>query len=354
MADAQLADDARTHAVVAFVGLETQPEVGVYGVQTLVLQFVGVDLVAEPDAAPLLVEIDDGAFALLLDHLHRAVQLLAAVAAVRTEDVARDARRVYAHQHGFVLRPLPFRQGHVLHAVRLLTERRNAEIAPLRRQGHGHALLDDRLLFEAVGDQRGDRDDFQVEFFGDLHQLRQAGHRAVVVHDLDQRACGLQSGQTGQVYGRLGVSRTAQYAFVAGAQGVDVPRAAQVGGLRRGVGQRADRRGAVVDRDARSAVVAQQVDRHGEGRAQQRGVVLLHHVEAQLGAAFLRQRGAQYAAALFEHEIHDFGGDLLRGDDEVALVFAVLVIDDDHRLAVAEVLDNLLHTIQNRVFCHFV
>ena len=242
----------------------------------------------------------------------------------------------------------------MLHAVRFLAERRDAEIAPLRRQGHRHAFFDDRLLLEAVGDQRGDRDDLQVEFLGDLHQLRQAGHRAVLVHDFDQGACGLQPGQTGQVDGSLGMSRTAQHALVAGTQGVDMSWTAQIGGFRLGIGQRTDRGGAVVDRDARGAVVAQQVDRHGERRAQQRGVVLLHHVETQFGTAFLRQRGAQYAAALLEHEIHDFGGDLLRGDDEIALVFAVLVVDDDHRFAVAEVFDNLLYTIQNRVFCHFV
>ena len=138
------------------------------------------------------------------------------------------------------------------------------------------------------------------------------------------------------------------------AQGIDMSRAAQVGGFRFGVGQRADRRGAVVDRDARSAVVAQQVDRHGEGRAQQRGVVLLHHVKAEFGAAVLRKRCAEYAAALLEHEIHDFGGYFLRRYDEVAFVFAVFVIDDDHYFAVAEIFDNLFHTIQNRAFCHFV
>lgn len=169
VADAQLADDARAHAVVALVGFEAQFEVGVDGVEPLVLQLVGVDLVAESDAASLLIEIDDGAFALFFDHLHRTVQLLAAVAAIRTEDVARDARRVYAHQYGFVLRPLPFCQGRMLHAVRFLAERRNAEFAPLRRQGHRHTLLDNRLLFEAVSDQRSDRDDFQVELFGDFH-----------------------------------------------------------------------------------------------------------------------------------------------------------------------------------------
>ena len=150
------------------------------------------------------------------------------------------------------------------------------------------------------------------------------------------------------------MSRTAEYAFLACAQGVDMSRTAQVRGPRGWVGQRADRRRTVVDRDARGAVVAQQIDGHCKGSPQQRGVVLLHHVEAEFGAAVLRKRCAEYAAALLEHEIHDFGGYFLRRYDEVAFVFAVFVIDDDHYFAVAEIFDNLFHTIQNRAFCHFV
>ena len=123
---------------------------------------------------------------------------------------------------------------------------------------------------------------------------------------------------------------------LAGAQGVDVTRAAQVGGARGGVGQRADRGRAVVDRDARGAPLAQQIDRDGERGAQQRGVVGLHHVEFELGATLLRKRCAEHAAALLEHEVDDLGGDLLGGDDEVALVLAVFVVDDDHHLAVAD------------------
>lgn len=105
-----------------------------------------------------------------------------------------------------------------------------------------------------------------------------------------------------------------------------------------------------MDRDARGAAVAEQVDRHGEGRAQQRGVVLFHHVEPQFGAPLLRQRGAEHAASLLEHEVHDFGRDFLRRDDEVAFVLAVFVVDDDHYPAVAEIFNNLFYTIQNRAF----
>ena len=259
---------------------------------------------------------------------------------------------MHADEHRLLFAPFAFGERDVFHAIRLLAERRDAEVAPLRRQGNRHAPFDDRLLAQPVGDQRGDRDDLQVELSGDLLQLREAGHRAVLVHDLDQRAGGLQPGQPGQVHGRFGVTRAAQHALLPGAQGVDVSRTPQVGRPGRGIGQRADRGGAVVDRDARRAAVAQQVRRHREGRAEQRGVVLLHHVQLELRAALFRQRGAQHAAALLEHEVHDLGRDLFGGDDEVAFVLAVLVIDDDDDLSVPEVLDDLLYAIERRLLCH--
>jgi hypothetical protein len=121
------------------------------------------------------------------------------------------------------------------------------------------------------------------------------------------------------------------------------PQIRRTGG---GIGQRTDRGGAVVDRDAGGAT------RHGEGSPQQRSVVLLHHVQFQLLAARLRKRCAEHAAAVGEHEIDDFGGDFLGGDDEIALVFAVFVVDDDHDPALAEILDSLFDRIENSVLSH--
>ena len=285
--DAHFADDARPDAVVAFVDAEAQPDVGVDRVEPFVLELVSFDFIAEADAASLLLEVDDGTLALPFDHAHRLVQLVAAVAAARAEDVARGARRMHARQHRFVFRPLAFGERHVLQPVALLPERRDAEVAPCGRQVDGLALLDDGFFAQPVFDERCDRNDLEAELPGDLRQLRQARHRAVLVHDLDQCACGLQAGQPGEVYRGLGMPRTAQHAFLAGTQRVDVPRAAEVGGPGRGVGQGAYGGGAVVDRDARGAAVAEQVDRHGEGRAQQRSVVLFHHVEPQFGAPLL-------------------------------------------------------------------
>ena len=58
-----MAEDLRADAVVALVGLEAQPLVGLDGVEALVLQRVGAQLVGEADAAPFLVQVQQHAAA---------------------------------------------------------------------------------------------------------------------------------------------------------------------------------------------------------------------------------------------------------------------------------------------------
>ena len=109
--------DLHADAVVALVGLEAEPLVGLDGVEPLVLQLVGADLVGQADAAPFLVQVQQHAAALLGDPLHRRVELRAAVAARRVEDVAGQAARVDAHQHVLAVADLALDQRDVGLAV---------------------------------------------------------------------------------------------------------------------------------------------------------------------------------------------------------------------------------------------
>ena len=43
------------------------------------------------------------------------------------------------------------------------------------------------------------------------------------------------------------------------------------------------------------------------------------------------------------HEIHMLGRELLGGDNDVALVLAILIVDDHKHLAVSHVLDRLFN-----------
>ena len=56
----------------------------------------------------------------------------------------------------------------------------------------------------------------------------------------------------------------------------------------------------------------------------------------------LGQRQADQAAAVLGHEVDRVGRRHLRGDDEVALILAVLVVDQDEHAAVARLVDDLL------------
>ena len=71
-------------------------------------------------------------------------------------------------------------------------------------------------------------------------------------------------------------------------------------------------------------------------------VALGHRLQAELVAAFLGQAEADQPAAVRGHEVDRLGRRELRRDRQVALVLAVGGVDDDHELAVADVLDRLL------------
>ena len=346
LADPLVAQYLGADAVVALVGLEAQLEVGVDGVEALLLQVVGAQLVDEAYAAALLAHVGYQALALVLYHLHGAVQLLAAVALAAAEDVARGAARMHAHQHGLALLPLALLQHHVRVAVVELGVGNELEVAPARGQEHLLLLADQRLVGYAVGDEVLDGHNLEAELLGHFLQLRHAGHGAVVVDDFDEGSGGIQAGEAGQVDGGLGVAGAHQHAAVAGAQGVDVAGTAQLRGFGGGVGQGADGAGAVVHAHARGAAVLEVVDGDGERRAQERRVVVHLHVQLQLVAALLGDGGAEHPAAVLEHEVDVLGGDLLRRHDEVALVLAVLVVDDDDEFALAEILDGLFYSVE--------
>ena len=138
------------------VGLEAQLLVGFDRVEALVLQFVGLELGQEADAASFLLLVDQHASAGLGDHLQRHLELLLAIAAQRPEDVAGQALRVDAHQRRLRVQ-VPHYQRHrgfqaALRPARGLPfEAHDAEMSPAGREvrfrhlaevvGAAHALI---------------------------------------------------------------------------------------------------------------------------------------------------------------------------------------------------------------------
>ena len=88
---AEMAQHLRPATIIALVGLEAEMHVGVNRVEPFLLQLVRLNLVHKAYAAALLLHVYQHALAFLLYHLHSLVQLLAAVATLASEDVARGA-----------------------------------------------------------------------------------------------------------------------------------------------------------------------------------------------------------------------------------------------------------------------
>src|SRR5580704_8948368 len=98
LADAEIAQYLRADPVVAQVLVEAEMQVRFDRVHPVVLQCVGANLVAKPDAAALLVQINHDAAIRRRDSLERLLQLLTAVASRRRENVAGEAFRMEPHQ----------------------------------------------------------------------------------------------------------------------------------------------------------------------------------------------------------------------------------------------------------------
>ena len=63
---------------------------------------------------------------------------------------------------------------------------------------------------------------------------------------------------------------------------------------------------------------------------------------------------AQVARRVAHHERDEFWGGLLGGEDEVSLVLAVLVVDDDDGLTRGDIGNCPLHGVQPRHLCHLL
>ena len=92
--------------------------------------------VHQSDATALLIHIEHHSPPLFIHHLHRAVQLCAAVALARAENVAGDARRMHPHEHIIALVPLALAEHQMGESIVELRVGNQVEVAPLRWQFH--------------------------------------------------------------------------------------------------------------------------------------------------------------------------------------------------------------------------
>ena len=207
-------------------------EVGVDGVEALVLQVVGPQLVGDADAPALVApQVDDHAQSLFGDRPWRVCSWCAAVAPQRAEHVAGQALAVHPDQHVVLALRRPHHEGQVGLVVEQALVGVAGELAPLGGDpGLGHPP-DQLLALAAVADEVGDGDQRQAVALGEALELGQPGHAHAVLGDqLAQHAGRVQPGHAGQVDGGLGVAGPLEDAALPGPQDVDVAGTGQVAG----------------------------------------------------------------------------------------------------------------------------
>ena len=229
---AEIEEDLRAEAVLAQVGREAELEIGLHRVEALLLQLVGVDLRGEADAAPLLPHVEQDAAAGLLDLLQRGVELAAAIAAARAEDIAGQAFAVDAHEHRLAVGDVALHQREVVLLFMRRAVEQQVERAVIGRQLHALLELDQLFAAAAILDQVEDGAELELVLFLELEQVGQARHGAVVLDDLAEDAGGIEAGEAREVDRRLGVAAALQHAARLGAERENVAGLDEIARLR--------------------------------------------------------------------------------------------------------------------------
>ena len=156
--------------------------------------------------------------------------------------------------------------------------------------------------------------------------------RAVVLHALADHRRRREPRHRREVAAGLGVAGAHEHAAVLGLQREDMAWLHQVAGLGIAAHRRLDGARAVGCGDPGGHAFGG-LDGDGECGAVARAVAARHGRQTEPLAALPRQRQADQAAAIARHEVDGLGADMVGGQDQVAFVLTLLVVDEDHHAA---------------------
>jgi non-ribosomal peptide synthetase component F len=196
------------------------------------------------------------------------------------------------------------------------------------------------VVAAAIGDQVADRADLQVMELRKGDEVIHPRHGPIFVHDLADHARGVQARQPRDIHRRLGVAGAHQHAAVARDQREDMARRDQRVGAVARIDRHRDGPCAVGRRDAGGHAFLR-LDRDGEGGFVPGAVLGAHQRQAERVDPFARHRQADQPAPVPRHEVDLLRRCHLRGDDQIAFIFAILIIDQDEHAAVARLVDDL-------------
>ena len=163
-------------AVVSQVHRKAQLQISFYGVQTLLLQLVGFDLGTQPDASPLLPHVENDPSTFLFDSRHGRVQLGAAVASARAENVSGQAFAVHPNHDPFFAGHFTFHQSQVLGSIHFGGVQVQREITVVGGHTDRFDPVDQFFGIPSKLDQRLDGADLEFVFLCETQQLWQTGH----------------------------------------------------------------------------------------------------------------------------------------------------------------------------------
>ena len=208
-------------------------------------------------------------------------------------------------------------------------------------QGCFGNALHQPVMAVAIGNKIADGADLQAMQAREGNEIGQAGHGAIIVHDLTDHARRVEPGEARDVHGGLGVASANQHAAITRDKREDVARVDDMLWPLGTIDSDRDGAGAISGGYAGGDALLG-LDRDREGGAMASAVVLRHQGQAKLPDALGGQRQADQATTKARHEVDGVRRRHLGGDDEVALILPVLVVDKDEHPAVAGLLDDRL------------
>lgn len=172
-------------------------------------------------------------------------------------------------------------------------------------------------------------------------------HRFSVIDHLRNNTSGRFPSQSTKLESSLGMASPFKNTAIFGFQRENVSWASEAGRRDLGACQSPTCQGTIVRRDSRRDARVVRVNGDGVRRAMR--VLTVHHHLRQLQLdRQLRRDGRTYESArVSDHECHFLGRDILGGDDQISFVLAVLGIQHDDELAVAEGFDRRLDRVKS-------
>ncbi len=192
----------------------------------------------------------------------------------------------------------------------------------------------------AMRDQIGDGAEFEIMPLRESHQIRQPGHGAVIVHDLADDAGGDKAGKAGDVHRCLGMAGADQGTAIARHQREDMARGDDIPAVEFRIDGDRYGAGAVRRRDAGGDTLAR-LDGDREGGFVPGAVRLAHHRQPKPFTARFGHGETDQPAGVLGHEVDGIRGRELRRYDQITLVLAILVIDQNKNSAGPRLIDDL-------------